>query len=101
MSNLKLLIQFWNHLKGRIIKADRFAQIFPEAVEVVEEAQVVAEEVRVEEVIPEVVVDEVQEEEVIPEAGVPVHQVAIAKKKIHVLIILINQVMLRKNLLID
>src|SRR5665213_334987 len=94
MWNLIQLIRFWNLLKEKFIKADPFVQIFQAALAVEEEVTAVEEEVQVEEDI--LVVDEVQEEVVIPEVEVPVHPAVITRKKIHDLIILINQVMRKR-----
>src|ERR1035437_4347502 len=93
MWNLILLIQSWNHLKVKFIKADPFELIFPEVQVEVEEVQVLAEEVPGEEVI--------QVPVVIQAAVVHVHQAVITRKKIRALLILINQVMVKKNLRID
>jgi hypothetical protein len=93
----------------KLIKADKFAQIFQEALEeVVEVQEEVADVVQVEEVIlavvvviPEVVVvipEVVVEDEVIPEVVEEdnVHREDMPKKKTLAHIILINQVMQKR-----
>src|ERR1035438_9329109 len=86
----------------KLIKADKFVQIFPEAQAEVEEVQVeVADAVQVEEVIQVVVVvipEVVVEDEVIPEVAEAdsVHREDMPKKKTLAHIILINQVMQKR-----